>query len=147
MAAPSPARLVLLLEPDAQHAQQLNAGLQGGDSAVQVVHLEQYDQAEAYLWQQQPFAQADRPDLILLNLRCADSQALLQRLKSEPRLRQIPVLLLSQREDLEQVFASYLAQGNCYILKSAQGGDLTAIAQQIQSFWLSLVTLPSAVPG
>jgi two-component system, chemotaxis family, response regulator Rcp1 len=132
-------RLILLLEPDEQQAQQLAAGFGG---AIDVVTIAQFDQAQDFLWRRGGFTQAIRPDLILLNFSADDSQAMLQVIKSDRQFWQIPVILLNQSQDTDHIFASYLAQGNCYVLKSAQDGDLSAIAQQIETFWLGIVTLP-----
>jgi two-component system, chemotaxis family, response regulator Rcp1 len=132
-------RLILLLEPDEQQAQQLAAGFGG---AIDVVTIAQFDQAQDFLWRRGGFTQAVRPDLILLNFSPDDSQAMLQVIKSNRQFWQIPVIVLNQSQDSDHILASYLAQGNCYVLKSAQAGDLSAIAQQIEAFWLGIVTLP-----
>jgi two-component system, chemotaxis family, response regulator Rcp1 len=135
-------RLILLLEPDAQQAQQLAAGFRGESGTIAVVTIAQFEQAQDFLWRRGAFTQAIRPDLILLNFPPTDSQAMLQVIKNDRQFWQIPVILLNHSQDNHHIFASYLAQGNCYVLKSAQDGDLSAIAQQIEAFWLGIVTLP-----
>jgi two-component system, chemotaxis family, response regulator Rcp1 len=134
---PSP-RLILLLEPNGQHAQQLVAGFHRGE--VEVVTIAHPEPAQDFLWRRGEFGQAERPDLILLNFAPADSQVILQVVKTDRAFRQIPVILLNQNEEVQHIWSSYVAQGNCYILKSEE--NLTALARQIEAFWLGIVTLP-----
>lgn len=135
----SPSRRILMLEPDAQQAQQLAAGFQG---ELEIITIAEPERALAFLQQKEEFTDAVRPDLILLSFLPAPSQAILQLVKGDRLLRQIPVILLNQTDDAQVILDSYIAQGNCYVLKSARGDDLTALAQRIASFWLGIVTLP-----
>jgi chemotaxis family two-component system response regulator Rcp1 len=134
-------RRILILEPDAQQAQQLAAGFPS-ESPAAVITIAEPEQAVEFLQQKGQFANAVRPDLILLSFPPAQSQTILQLIKGDRQLRQIPVILLNQTDDARVVLDSYIAQGNCYVLKSARGDDLTALAQRIESFWLGIVTLP-----
>ncbi len=112
------------------------------ETTSEIITIAQPEQALEFLQQKGEFIDAVRPDLILLSFLPAQSQAILQLVKGDRQLRQIPVILLNQTDDARVVLDSYIAQGNCYVLKSARGDDLTALAQRIESFWLGIVTLP-----
>lgn len=88
---------------------------------------------------------AARPDLILLdlNLPHQGGLAVLTALKGNDHLRRIPVIVLSDSDQADDIFQSYVNHGNCYVVKSANLQQLAAIIQQIESFWLEIVTLPS----
>ncbi|WP_264323784.1 response regulator [Romeriopsis navalis] len=136
-------RRILILESDAAQAAQIAAGFQGDVAVTEVITISQLEAAWDFLRGQGEYQTAGKPDLILLNFAPAQSQSLLKTLKADRQLRQIPVILLNQTEDAEVIFQSYLAQGNCYVLKSAHQGDLKAIAQHIEAFWLGVATLPT----
>ncbi|MEM8804619.1 MAG: response regulator [Cyanobacteria bacterium P01_G01_bin.38] len=102
-------------------------------------------EAMAYLRRQGEFAEAVRPDLILLdlNLPRKDGREVLAEIKAEPDLRHIPVVVLTTSRNEEDIFNSYDLHVNCYISKSRNLSDLFKIVQGIESFWLETATLPS----
>jgi two-component system, chemotaxis family, response regulator Rcp1 len=86
------------------------------------------------------------PDLMLLDLESFDSQGeyLLSLLKQNHRWRRIPIVVLSHSSSSIDVLKSYTLQGNAYVVKSWDTAALVEVVQQIESFWLKIVTLPSA---
>jgi CheY-like chemotaxis protein len=86
------------------------------------------------------------PDLILLdlNLPRMDGMEFLQSVKSEPRLRSIPVLVLSTSRAAEDVLGSYDRHANCYISKPADAAGYDAVVRAIVDFWLRTAKLPAA---
>ncbi|HVM30928.1 MAG TPA: response regulator [Candidatus Limnocylindrales bacterium] len=87
------------------------------------------------------------PDLILLdlNLPRLSGHQVLDRLKADPGLRQIPVVVLSSSDDPSDVAAAYAAHANSYITKPHNLTDYVAMARAIDDFWLTLAALPE--PG
>lgn len=84
------------------------------------------------------------PQLIVLdlNLPKMNGEEVLARLKSDPDLRKIPVIVLSSSRDPKDILASYNNHANCYISKPSSYEEFVAIAKGIQDFWLNLVVLP-----
>ncbi len=104
--------------------------------------------AMAYLHHQEPFTNATRPDLILLdlNLPKKDGREVLGEIKADPDLRRIPVVILTTSRAEEDVLKSYNLHANCYITKPIDLSQFMRVVKSIEDFWLSIVVLPSHDP-
>ena len=105
------------------------------------------DGAEAlsYLRREGEHAKSKQPDLILLdlNLPKKDGREVLAEIKSDERLKEIPVVVLTTSAAPEDVRRAYGSHANCYITKPVDLDQFLRVVQSIESFWLSLVTLPT----
>ncbi|MEI7536128.1 MAG: response regulator [Comamonadaceae bacterium] len=101
-------------------------------------------EALEFLRRQGRFAEAPRPDLILLdlNLPRKDGREVLAEVKSDPALRTIPVVVLTTSHADEDVIRAYNLHANCYITKPVDFNQFMKVVQQIDDFWVNLVTLP-----
>jgi two-component system, chemotaxis family, response regulator Rcp1 len=101
-------------------------------------------QAMNFLRRRNPYSQAPRPDLILLdlNLPRKDGREVLAELKADPNLRTIPVVVLTMSRAEEDVLRAYQLQANCYITKPVDFLQFLDVVRSIESFWLAVVTLP-----
>jgi chemotaxis family two-component system response regulator Rcp1 len=92
-----------------------------------------------------PFAEAPRPDLILLdlNLPRKDGRAVLAEIKADPSLRTIPVVVLTTSRDEADVLAAYDLHANCYVVKPVDLEQFIVIVRLIEGFWFEIVHLPS----
>jgi CheY-like chemotaxis protein len=99
----------------------------------------------AYLRRQGKHAQAVRPDLILLdlNLPRKDGREVLSEIKSDQRLKLIPVVILTTSEAEEDIFRAYDLNANCYISKPVDLDQFMKVVKTIEDFWLTIVKLPS----
>ena len=106
--------------------------------------VEDGDAAMAYLRRQGPYAQALRPDLILLdlNLPRKDGREVLQEVKADPDLRAIPIVVLTTSRAEEDVLRAYDLHANCYITKPVDFEQFLTIVKSIEDFWLTVVKLP-----
>jgi two-component system, chemotaxis family, response regulator Rcp1 len=102
-------------------------------------------EALAYLRRQDGYANATVPDLILLdlNLPKMDGRQVLEEIKTDENLKKMPVIVLSTSASHEDVVRSYGSHANCYITKPVDLDQFLHVVQSIESFWLSLVKLPS----
>jgi two-component system response regulator len=82
----------------------------------------------------------DHPRMILLDLKLSKVMGLevLQRLKSDPRTRAIPVVIFSSSAQDHDVMKSYELGANSYILKPLDMSELTEAVSQIARYWLGL---------
>lgn len=102
-------------------------------------------EAIAYLRKEGKYAGAMRPDLILLdlNLPRKDGREVLAEIKADENLRLIPVVVLTTSKSEEDVLKAYGLHANCYITKPVNFDRFAEVVRSIESFWFSVVTLPS----
>jgi CheY-like chemotaxis protein len=135
---------ILLVEDNEANARLATEALKAAKVAncIHVVH----DGVEAlgYLRRQGAYATAPRPDLILLdlNLPRMNGRQVLVEVKSDPDLRNIPVVVLTSSSDEENVVKSYDLHANCYIVKPVGFDGLIEVVKSLDQFWLSVVCLP-----
>jgi len=89
-------------------------------------------------------AYAERPDLILLdlNLPRMDGRELLVRLKADPELRAIPVIVLTSSSAPRDVAKAYSLHANCYLVKPPDLAGIERVMSLVNDFWLKTVKLP-----
>ena len=94
------------------------------------------------------FADAPRPDLVLLdlNLPRKNGREVLAESKGDPDLRLIPMVVLTTSSTEEDIVASYRLHANAYITKPADFERFTEVVHQIDEFFADLVTLPPREP-
>ena len=103
-------------------------------------------EAMAFLRQEGEYADAPRPDLVLLdlNLPRMDGREVLQAIKSDPELASIPVVVLTTSEAEEDVLRSYSLHANAYVTKPVDFERFIDVVRQIDDFFVTVVRLPRA---
>jgi CheY-like chemotaxis protein len=103
-------------------------------------------EAMAYLRRSGKYADAARPDLVLLdlNLPKRDGRQVLEDVKSDPDLRRIPIVVLTTSEAEEDVLRSYDLHANAYVTKPVDFDRFVEVIQQIDEFFISVVRLPAS---
>jgi len=105
------------------------------------------DGAEAmeFLRQEGAHIDAPRPDLVLLdlNLPRMDGREVLQAIKSDPELANIPVVVLTTSEAEEDVLRSYSLHANAYVTKPVDFERFIQVVRQIDDFFVTVVRLPT----
>lgn len=88
---------------------------------------------------------APRPGLILLDLNMPrlDGREALARIKSDPSLRRIPVVVLTTSKAEEDVFRSYDLGANSYITKPVTFDSLVNVVRNLAEYWFGIVMLPT----
>ena len=101
-------------------------------------------EAMEYLRRQGRFADAPRPDIVLLdlNLPKKDGREVLAEMKSDPDLKRIPVVVLTTSQSEEDVLRAYNLHANCYVTKPVDFEQFMRVVRQIDEFWVKIVTLP-----
>jgi len=99
-----------------------------------------------YLYRRGEFADAPRPDLILLDLNLPkyDGRQLLEKIKSDPELAQIPVVVLTTSSAEEDILKSYKLHANAYVTKPVDLDQFMRAVRQIDEFFVQVVRLPTA---
>jgi CheY-like chemotaxis protein len=101
-------------------------------------------EAMAFLRQEGEYADAPRPDVILLdlNLPKKDGREVLAEIKEDPDLRRIPVVILTVSQAEEDILKTYDLHANCYITKPVDLDQFLTVVRSIEDFWLTVVRLP-----
>lgn len=102
------------------------------------------EKALEFLFRRGPFAQAPRPDLILLdlNLPRKDGREVLSVIKNDADLRRIPVVILTTSKAEEDIIRTYNLHANCYLAKPVGLDSFLEVIRSIEEFWLVFVRLP-----
>ncbi|MGZ4904801.1 MAG: response regulator [Halobacteriota archaeon] len=97
-----------------------------------------------FIYQRGEYKDAPRPDLILLdlNLPKKDGRAILDEVKADPKLRAIPIVILTTSELDEDMMGSYCHNANAFITKPIDFDDFVKMMRTIGDFWLTFVKLP-----
>jgi chemotaxis family two-component system response regulator Rcp1 len=101
-------------------------------------------EALTFLRQEGEYADAPRPDLILLdlNLPKKDGREVLEEIKADERLKRIPVVILTTSQAEEDILKTYGLHANCYITKPVDLEQFVRVVRSIEEFWLTIVRLP-----
>lgn len=101
-------------------------------------------EALAFLRRQGQYKDAPRPDLILLdlNLPKKDGREVLAEIKTDEKLKSIPVVVLTVSKAEEDILKTYRLHANCYITKPVDLDQFIAVTHSIEDFWFSIVKLP-----
>jgi two-component system, chemotaxis family, response regulator Rcp1 len=101
-------------------------------------------EALAYLRREGQYAKSMHPDIILLdlNLPRMDGRELLAKIKTDPKLRRIPVVILTTSKAEEDILKTYDLHANCYITKPVDMDRFITVVKSIEDFWFTIVKLP-----
>lgn len=102
-------------------------------------------EALAYLRREGKYSDAPIPDVILLdlNLPRKDGREVLAEIKADPLLRRIPVVVLTTSKAEEDILRTYDLYANCYVTKPLDLEQFITVVKSVESFWLTIVHLPS----
>jgi chemotaxis family two-component system response regulator Rcp1 len=101
-------------------------------------------EALEFLRHEGKFITAVHPDIILLdlNLPRMDGRELLAIIKNDPKLRRIPVVILTTSKAEEDIIKSYDLHANCYITKPVDLDQFILVVKSVEEFWFTIVKLP-----
>lgn len=135
---------ILLVEDNPGDVRLIREALHDGKLLNQVSTVSDGQHALAFLRKQGSYAQASRPDLILLdlNLPRKDGHEVLAEIKADPDLRSIPVVIVTSSQAEEDILKSYNTHANCYVTKPVDLEKFVAVVRAIEDFWVSIVKLP-----
>ena len=135
---------ILLVEDSPSDAALTIEALKAGKIANRLTHAEDGVEAMDFLRRRGKYADAARPDLIMLdlNLPRMDGRDVLVEIKTDPDLKIIPIIVLTTSRSDEDILKSYQLNANCYITKPVDFDHFIGVVKSIENFWLTVVTLP-----
>ena len=101
-------------------------------------------EALALLRREGRYAAVLRPDLILLdlNLPKKGGREVLEEVKRDDALKDIPVVILTTSRAERDIFESYRLHANAYVTKPVDLEQFLNVVHTIEEFWLEIVKLP-----
>jgi chemotaxis family two-component system response regulator Rcp1 len=138
---------ILLIEDSPSDAALTIEALKAGKIANRLSHVEDGVEAMDFLRRRGKYADAARPDLIMLdlNLPRMDGRDDLAKKKHDPDLKIIPIIVLTTSRSDKDILQSYQLNANCYITKPVDFDHFIEVVKSIENFWLTVVTLPAKI--
>jgi len=137
---------ILLVEDSEIEAELTMDTLRQGRLHNRVHWVEDGEQAMAFLRREGQYADAPRPDLILLDLHMPRMGGLevLAQIKKHSSWKRIPVVIMTNSTEEKDILGAYNEHANCYITKPIDMDKFMEAVRSIEEFWLSVVRLPAA---
>ncbi len=147
MARPSRPFTILMADDDADDCLLVSDALRETGQTHQLRCVRDGEELTDYLYRRGKYANgrdAPRPDLILLDLKMPkkDGREVLRELKSDPRMRRIPVVALTTSTAEDDVSLSYDIGANSYVTKPVTFRALVDMMNTLSKYWFELVELP-----
>jgi CheY-like chemotaxis protein len=140
---------ILVVDDDDADALMISEALASANAQATVERVADGQEALDYLRRKGKFAEAQRPDLILLDLNMPrmDGRETLAAIKTDEQLKAIPVVILTTSGATPDIVASYQHRANAYVTKPFGLDDFEATVRQIDKFYREVATLPSDGPA
>ena len=135
---------ILLIEDSLPDVRLTERALKNGTLNKRVSVVRDGEQALAFLRRQGEYADAPRPDIILLDLGLPKKNGaeVLAEIKMDPALKRIPVIVLTTSDAEQDVLDTYDRHANAYTKKPVDMDEFVRTIKMIEDFWLTLVILP-----
>lgn len=135
---------VLLVEDNPGDTDLIKESLLSGKLHLQVRSVSDGVEALAFLRKTGAYANAETPDILLLdlNLPKLSGPEVLAEMKRDARLRIIPVVILTSSDAEADVLSSYQMGANCYVTKPVGLEAFQKIVRSVEEFWFTIVKLP-----
>lgn len=143
--------VVLLVDDDAGDQELTRRALADGMYKVDLRITSDGEEALDYLYRRGRFddsALAPAPDLILLDLNMprVDGRQVLKSVKADPRLRSLPIVVLTTSQHETDVLQSYSLGCNSFVTKPVTVEGFVTALRELGSYWFELVTLCERAP-
>ncbi len=138
----TPLRPILLVEDSERDAELTLEALEENHLANEVIHALDGAQALDFLYQKGSFAGRTRelPLFVLLDLKLpkVDGLEVLRRIKSDPELKVVPVVMITSSREERDLIQSYKLGVNAYVVKPVGFEQFTEVVKNLGVFWAVL---------
>lgn len=147
MAKMDRAAVILLVEDEDGDQELTRRALLSGNVKKDLYVVRDGEEALDYLYRRGRYAESQwfpMPDLILLdlNLPRLDGRQFLARVKADPKLRRIPVVVLTTSQQESDIVQSYEAGANSYVVKPVTVESILKLVYALETYWFEVVKLP-----
>jgi CheY-like chemotaxis protein len=137
--------MILLVEDNPAEVRLFREAFQACDLGYGLEVVRDGEEALDFLQKKKNYTDAARPDLILLdlNLPKKDGREVLETIKQNPELSEIPVLVLSTSGAQDDLHTSYRLHANSYLTKPSDFDEFLRMVGSIDEFWFHHSVLPT----
>ena len=127
----------LLVEDDEDHAVLIQRAMKENRIANALEHCADGASAMKYLRREPPYEAARRPDVVLLDLKLPimDGHEVLDAIKSDDRLKSIPVVVLTTSQAESDRARAYARNANSYLVKPIDFQRFNNMIQDLKMYW------------
>src|ERR1700683_2047656 len=130
---------ILMVEDDPKDVELTLTALEEYNLANEVVVTHDGEEALDYLYCRGKFAgrSSDNPAVLLLDLKLpkVDGLEVLRQVKSDDKLKMIPVVVLTSSHEEKDMVASYRLGGNAYVVKPVDFHEFVNAIKELGAFW------------
>lgn len=142
---------ILLVEDNSDDATMTISSLRNSNIKNTIVHCQTGDEALDFLYTQLKnigTREVDLPGLILLdlNLPGTDGREVLEEVKGNPRLKPIPVIVLTTSSDERDIDLCYEYGANSYVVKPVNFDGFVSAIERLSGYWLEIAVIPKIGP-
>jgi CheY-like chemotaxis protein len=141
-------RRILMVEDDPRDVELTLTALEDYKLANEVVVCRDGQEALDYLYSRGKFSDRvnENPAVILLDLKLpkVDGLEVLQQVKSDERLRMIPVVMLTSSHEEKDMMQSYKLGVNAYVVKPVDFHEFVNAVKELGVFWAVINQPPPA---
>jgi CheY-like chemotaxis protein len=136
---------VLLVDDEPEELALIHKAFRAVAPEVRLTELSSCAKVIPLLRGQGRLADQDRPDLVLMDLNMPrdDCHDVLARIKSDPSLGEVPVVIFSGSDSEPELLRSYQLHANSHIAKPRDYRQLKKVVASIHQYWAQTVRLPS----
>jgi CheY-like chemotaxis protein len=139
---------ILMVEDDPKDVELTLTALEEYNLANEVVVTHDGEEALDYLYCRGKFAErsSDNPAVMLLDLKLpkVDGLEVLQQVKSDEKLRMIPIVVLTSSHEEKDMVTSYKLGVNAYVVKPVEFHQFVNAIKELGIFW---AVINAAPPG
>ncbi len=135
---------ILLIEDNPDHVELILKALRGNNLLNEVHVVASGEEAIDFVYQRGGYANVARPGLILLDIKLAgmDGIEFLRRIKADPKLKPIPVVMLTTSAGEKEIAESYNCGANSYIVKPVDFERFVKVIKELKLYWMVVNSLP-----
>ncbi|HTF18507.1 MAG TPA: response regulator [Chryseolinea sp.] len=139
---------ILLIEDNPHEAQLIIRSLRKHHLANKLLHIDDGAEAINFIFAEKGYADRqieDHPKLILLDLKLpkVDGLEILKRIKSDDRIKSIPVIVLTSSQEERDIVSSYSLGVNSYIVKPVNFDSFSKAVAELGLYWMLLNVNPN----
>lgn len=138
---------MLLVEDDPSHRLLIRKSLENHGVSNDVNEVEDGQEALDYIYGVGVYADRKKypmPDIVILDIKMPrmDGFGVLERLKSDPKMKRIPVIMLTTSSRDEEIAKGYECGANAYVTKPLDFEDFAKKLHDLKMFWVLTAEIP-----